>query len=64
MLYPCPASITWNPHGLLCLSENKVSNYLKPIIGSIHSYRNLVEAPKFKGFDRKNNEIEDLKMVD
>lgn len=45
MLYPCPASITWSPHGMLCLTENKVGTVSKPIVGNIYSYRNLIEAP-------------------
>lgn len=50
---------------MLCLTENKVGVVSKPIVGNIYSYRNLIEAPyKFQRFARKNNEIDDLKMVE
>ncbi len=42
MLYPCPASVTWSPHGMLCLSENKVGGISKPVQGNIFSYRHLI----------------------
>lgn len=45
ILYPSPASLTWSPHGMLCLTENKVGIVSIPIVGNMHSYRNIIEAP-------------------
>ena len=64
ILYPSPVSITWNPRGTFCVTENRINPVSKPIIGSICSYKNFIENPLRDRYNRNADILDDMLMVD
>ena len=46
IMYQAPVSLSWSPHGFLCLTENKLPNLEKPILGKPKKLKASLENPQ------------------
>jgi len=46
ILYPNPATFTWNPLGNICITENKFPIIKRPLIGEPSAIKKYFEASK------------------
>ena len=51
ILYPAPATFTWNPLGNICITENKFPIIKRPLIGEPSAIKKYFEASKQENSD-------------